>query len=229
MESELPKALAPLRGKPMIKYIIDTINEISKEKPIAIIGYKGEEVRNSLRDSVQYVNQGEPLGTAHAVMSAKNACGDSDTLVILSADQPLIKSSTIENCIKQHQESGAKISFLTTEVPDFEGERKYFLTHGRILRQGGKVIGTKEYKDATEEEKNIKEVNTGCAYVFDTKWLWENITKIKNENASHEYYLTDIFAIASEEGVLVEAIKIDAKEALGANSKAELEVLENLI
>ena len=125
-------------------------------------------------------------------------------------------------------ESGAKVTFTTTVLPDFLDWRKGFTAFGRILRKDGKVIGIKEFKDATEEEKKIKEVNAGC-YIFNAEWLWKNLEKIKNENAQKEYYLTDLLHIASENNEKIETVKIDPREALGANTKEELEILEKLV
>ncbi len=226
MQSELPKALAPLHGKSMISHIVDTIKEISKDKPIVIIGHKGDMVEGELGDSAIYAVQEEQLGTGHALAQAEAICADAESIVVLSSDQPLIKPSTILECIARHNAMNAKITFTSTEVADFDDWRKYFLTHGRILRQNDKVLGIREYKDASDEEKDIKEVNTGCCYVFDSLWLWENIKNIKNINSKGEYYLTDLIELASAENYKVEVIKIDAIEALGANSKEELEMLE---
>ncbi len=99
------------------------------------------------------------------------------------------------------------------------------MAYGRILREDGEVVAIREYKDASDEEKNIKEVNTGC-YIFDAKWLWHNLSKIKNENSQKEYYLTDLFHIAFENREKIETIKIKPHEALGANTKEELETLQ---
>ena len=89
-------------------------------------------------------------------------------------------------------------------------------------------MGIQEFRDASEEERKIKEVNAGC-YVFDAKWLWKNLDKIKNENAQKEYYLTDLIKIAKGENEKVETVNIKPKEALGANTKEELEILENFV
>ena len=110
-------------------------------------------------------------------------------------------------------------------MSDFEDWRKTFIMYGRILRKDGKVID-REYKDASEEERKIKEVNVSC-YAFKASWLWENYKKIdKNKNSQKEYYLTDFWQIASDGTEKIETIKIPPEEALGANSKEELEILE---
>jgi len=225
MGSDLPKVLTPLSGKPMIRHIVDPLNKALTDKPIAIVGHKKELVQAELGDACLYAFQEEQLGTGHAVSTAEVCCQDAKHIIVLSGDQPFIKVPTIKNLAEKHLQSGAKITFTTTELPDFEDWRKAFLGFGRILRQDGQITGIREVKDASEEEKNIREVNAGC-YIFDAKWLWENLAKIKNENSQKEYYLTDLFHIAFEEGEKIEAIKIDAIEALGANTKEELEILE---
>lgn len=229
MDSDLPKVLALLGGKPMIKYVVESISTISNEKPIAIVGHKAELVKQELGESCIYALQSEISGTASAVASAKEYCVDAEDIVVLSGDQPFVKPETIKNCIEKHKSSKAKITFTTTEIPDFFDWRKAFLVYGRILRKNNKIIGIREYKDASEEERNIKEVNTGCCYVFNSKWLWENLPKIKNNNLKNEYYLTDLFHIAKEENEKIETIIMEPHEALGANSKEDLNTLENFV
>jgi bifunctional UDP-N-acetylglucosamine pyrophosphorylase/glucosamine-1-phosphate N-acetyltransferase len=226
MESDLPKVLAPLKGKHMIKHVLESVQKALDEKPIAIVGHKAELVQSELGDLCFYVLQKKQLGTGHAVSCARGKCENADDIMILSGDQPFIKAETIKNLIGKHLASGAKVTFTTAVVPDFLGWRKGFLNYGRILRKDGKVIGIREFKDATEKEKEMKEVNAGC-YIFDAKWLWKNLKKIKNENAQNEYYLTDLFHIASKNDEKIETIQIEPHEALGANTKEELEILEN--
>ncbi len=225
MESDLPKSLMPLKGKPMILHVIGVAQKISNEKPIAIVGHKAEMVKERLGDLCDYVLQKELLGTGYAVSCAKDACKDAEHVIVLSGDQPFITAKTIEKLVEKHLASGAKITFTSAEVEDFLDWRKAFMGFGRVLRENDKVIGVREYKDATDGEKQIKEVNAGC-YCFEANWLWENLEKIKNDNSQKEYYLTELFQIAKSEGVEIETIKINAHEALGANTKEELAVLE---
>jgi len=226
MCSELPKPLCTLGGKPMIEYLLETISKITKEKPVVVIGYKAELVEKELGEKCEYAIQKEQLGTANAVWCAKDACRDACEIVVLSGDQPFVTVETIKKTLEAHKNSKAKITFTTTQIPDFEDWRKYFIPLGRILRKNGEVVGIREYKDANEEEKKILEINTACCYAFDAKWLWENLPKIKNNNAKGEYYLTDLFYIAHDEGEKIETVKMDPHESLGANSKEDLNILE---
>ena len=226
MESDLPKPLCVLGGKPMIEYLLETISKITNEKPIVVIGYKADLIKKELGEKCDYAIQKEALGTANAVASAKEACGDASEIIVLSGDQPFVTVETIKKTLEKHKSSNAKITFTTTEIPDFLDWRKYFIPLGRILRKNGEVLGIREYKDANEEEKKILEINTACCYAFDAKWLWENLPKIKNNNAKREYYLTDLFYIAHDEGEKIETIKMDPHESLGANSRDDLNILE---
>lgn len=228
MQTDLPKVLIELNGKPMIKHILESIKKAFHKKPMAIIGHNKELVKLELQNSCLYVFQEEQLGTGHAVSCAKNICKNAKHILVLSGDQPLISPTTIKNLMERHLKIKSKITFATTEVLDFKDWRKSFLGFGRILRKNKEIMGIREYKDASEKEKEIKEVNAGC-YVFDAKWLWKNLDKIKNNNAQNEYYLTDLFKIASSNKDSIETVKIDTHEALGANTKEELEILEKLI
>ena len=226
MQSELPKALLSVKGKSMVSHVLNSVMEASGEKPVVIVGHKSELVQSRLGDSCSYSLQKDQLGTGHAVSCAEEKCGEAENITVLSGDQPFIKSQTIKNLIKKHLETGAKITFTTATPQDFLDWRKSFFGFGRILRENDKVIGIRECKDATLEEKEIREVNAGC-YIFNAKFLWKNLKKIRNENAQNEYYLTDLLQIASEDGDKIETSQIEPYEALGANTKEELEILEN--
>jgi len=139
------------------------------------------------------------------------------------------KGTEIKKIIDKQQETGSVIVMGTAVVPDFDDWRINFEKFARIKRDAdGNLIGLVEYKDATEEEKEIKEVNPAY-FAFDADWMWANLENIGNNNAQKEYYLTELVNIAFSQGKKIETVQIDPKEALGANSKKELEVLESLI
>ena len=229
MKSDRPKALAPLGGKPMIKHLLESVDETGVDKkPIIVVGYEKELVIKELGDKYEYVVQAEQLGTGHAVMVARDACRDAKNIVVISGDQPFIKSNTIKKLLDKHLNSGANLTISTTLLPDFEDWREAFVTYGRIIRKDGKIID-REIKDCSEEELKIKEVNVSC-FAFRADWLWNNINKLdRNKNAQKEYQLTDLWQIASENNEKIVDMQIDAKETLGVNSKEELEILEKLI
>ncbi|HWA32239.1 MAG TPA: NTP transferase domain-containing protein [Candidatus Paceibacterota bacterium] len=230
MESDLPKALTPLFGKPFLRHILNTLSELGlPAKPVIVVGHKKEEVIKAIGEEYSYAHQKEQLGTGHAVMSAKDHMHpEHETVLVLSTDQPLISRETILKILEKHKSEKPAITLGTVVVPDFDDWRSAMMHFGRIVRDSsGKVIKNVEWKDATEEEKEIKEVNPAL-YAFDRDWLWENINKLQNHNAQGEYYLTDLIKMAFDQGKSVEAVPVyDIIEGLQPNSKQELEILEN--
>lgn len=231
MKSENPKALTPLRGKPFLKHILDTISTLEfKLPPIIVVGHKKEAVIEAIGQEKKYAHQESQLGTGHAVLSARQEAENGNEIIfVLSTDQPMISKETILKIIERHLDKRPAVTMGTLPLPDFKEWREGLVRFGRIIRnEKGEVIKNVEYKDATEAEKNITEVNPAI-YAFDSKWLWENIEQIKNENAQGEYYLTDLIGLAFQQKRGVEGVKIDnLLEGLQPNSKEELEILEAL-
>ena len=229
MKSEEPKALTMFKGKPFIQHILNTIATLDLLiKQIIVVCYRKERIKEVLGDNYLYAEQSEPLGTGHAVASAKNSVdANHKTLLVLSTDQPLISKETIERLLKKHNEKKPTITMATILMPDFEEWRSGLRHFGRIIRRNdGLVDGIVEFKDATEKEKLIKELNLGV-YVFDSDWLWKNINLIKNENKQGEYYLTDLIKIARDQDKKIEAVMItNLIEGIQPNTKEELEILE---
>jgi len=232
MESDEPKALAMLSGKPFLKHILDTLDTIKLSlKPVIVIGHKKERVKEIIGDNHKYAIQHEQLGTGHAVASSREMLHpDYKTLLVLSTDQPLVSKETIENILTTHEKEKSIITLGTIILPDFLEWRKGLINFGRIVRNNkNQVEKIVEYKDATEDEKKIKEVNPAL-YVFDTKWLWNNIENLKNENAQGEYYLTDLIHLAFEQNQKVIGVPIqNILEGMQPNTKEELETLEKLL
>ena len=231
MKSDEPKALVMLKNKPLIQHILDTISTLHLPiRPIIVIGYMKERMREVLGKDLLYAVQDRPLGTGHAVASAQNSAHPNHkTVLVLSSDQPLISKETIERLLKRHNEKKPTITIATVQLPDFEEWRSALRHFGRIIRgNDGLVDGIVEFKDATEKEKLIKEVNP-AVYAFDADWLWKNINLIKNENTQSEYYLTDLIKIARDQNKKIEAVPVaNLIEGLQPNTKEELKILEKI-
>jgi len=229
MKTDIPKCLTVLNQKTFIDYVIEASSSIC-EKPVVVVGYKGDEVVSHIgQDKAYFVWQKEQLGTGHAVACAKEKISieEKTNTLVLMGDQPLITKSTLEELVKVHTDKEATITLVTAIIPNFENEFLPFLKFGRIIRnQHNAVDKIIEYKDATEHEKNIKEVNIGT-YIFNSNFLWQHIEKLNNKNASGEYYITDLIEVAFEEGKKVLPFVLpDTKEAFGVNSLEDLEIVK---
>ena len=218
MYSDLPKVLHCVAGKPMVKHVIDTATALGAENVHLIYGHGGELMRERLaNEKVNWVFQNEQLGTAHAVQQAAPFFKDDENIVVLYGDAPLISVETLEKLIAAKPENG--IALLTVNLDNPTG-------YGRILRENGNVVAIVEQKDANAEQLKIQEVNTGVM-VSDganfKKWL----ARVDNHNAQGEYYLTDLIALANQDGCQVMAVQaVDAIEVEGANNRLQLAALE---
>ena len=229
MKSEIPKVLIGFSSKPMIKYVLEAIHESGiDERSVIVVGHKKEEVMKELGNKYDYVVQEEQLGTGHAIMSAENLLKDiTDNVMVLPSDHPFISAETIKQLAQRHIASGAKITMATVKLPDFEDWRSIFYnSFSRIIRdENGNIIKDVQFRDTNEEEKKITEVNP-IFFCFEAKWLWKNLKILKTDNDQKQYYQTDLIKIAMNQGEKIESIEINPHEALAANSKAELEILE---
>lgn len=229
MKSELPKVLIPLHGKPLIAHVISSLRQSGIDgKPIVIVGQQRELIIKTLGDDCEYMVQEEQKGTGHAVMVAQEKLkNNADHIVVLYGDHPFVSPETIKKLVEKHLESKKKITMATVKLSDFKDWREIFYTNfSRIIRDNkGNIIKDVQYRDATDEEKKVTEVNP-CYFCFEATWLWEKLKTLNTNNAQKEYYLTDLVKIAMQEKINTESIQIDAREALGANSKEELEILE---
>ena len=218
MKSGLAKVLHPVAGIPMILYPVKVAEEISSERIIVVVGHQADRVKDVLsgRD-VEIVQQVEQKGTADAVRLAMDSLkGYKGMLVVLCGDVPLITPKTISGLISAHRDRGAIMTVLTTEVEDPSG-------YGRIVRSSdGSILRIVEERDADNEIKRIKEINSGT-YVFDSLFLSEVLREIKSENAQREFYLTDSIETGLKKGFKVYAYKtIEREEIIGINSRNEL-------
>lgn len=232
MESKLPKVLVPLNGKPLIAHLLEHVAKAGfTRKPVLVVGHEAELVKNTLGPAYLYVHQKTQLGTGHAVQTTEEILRSSNAehLMVLYGDHPLVDSNTIQTIAKEHLTHHRPLTMATVKVDDFKEWRGAFERYGRIIRDAkGSIERIIEYKDATDAERAITEVNPSY-FCFEASWLWANLEKLKNENVQHEFYLTDLVGIARNQGEKITGININPITALGANTKAELQTLEKML
>lgn len=216
MKSDTSKVLHKVFNRPLVHYPIEAAKFAGAEDICLVIGHKAEEVQTVMGDDITYALQSEQLGTGHAVIQALDFIEDADEVIILYGDTPLITGKTIEKMLAFHRKKKNAATVLSAIVDDSTG-------YGRIVRDESKhFVKIVEQKDATEEERKIKEINGGM-YVFEAELLKYSLSKITNDNAQNEYYLTDTIEILLNEGHNVDAIAItDATDILGVNSRVQL-------
>jgi UDP-N-acetylglucosamine diphosphorylase/glucosamine-1-phosphate N-acetyltransferase len=224
---DMAKVMFQLNGEPMIKNVVNLALKINSDRVIVIVGHYRDAVMDYVRriaPSVEFAIQEEQLGTGHAVMQAeellKNFDGD---VLVLSGDVPLLRAKTLQNLLNYHRETGAVATVLTAEVDDPTG-------YGRIIRNpDGSVDRIVEHRDATEEERKIKEINSGI-YVFKKEPLFEALKHITPNNAQGEYYLTDVFSYFSHHDMKISALKAESWDEIhGINTIEQLEKAREIL
>lgn len=216
MNSQLPKVLQPLAGKPILQYVLDTTHSLQPNNISIVAGHKSEMLRELIKDkNISWRIQDTQLGTGHAVIQAIPDL-NSDRTLILYGDVPLIKKADLQSLIKK---SDTGLAVMTHIKNDANG-------YGRILREDNKIQGIIEDKDCNKEQKKIKEINTGIL-AADTKYLKQWLYRLSNENAQKEYYLTDIVKFAVEDNITVSSHEVEEEVSIsGVNSKSELAYIE---
>jgi len=220
MNSELPKVLHPVCGKPMLWHALKAAQSITDETPVMVIGHGADQVREVVGDAVRYVSQTERLGTGHAVQQAESTLkGKTDLVLVSSADMPLLRSETFAEMIRLQNENDGPMTMLTIISDDPRG-------FGRIIRmEDGNVQAIIEEPQATKEQLAIKELNVG-AYCFDAEWLWGALERIPL-SPKGEYYLTDTVGLAVEAKMTVQALTLeDQAETVGVNTRIHLSEAE---
>jgi len=219
MHSSTPKVLHRLAGRALLEYVLDTAKQLSPKVVCVVYGHGGELVRRAVEENgAVWVMQEPQLGTGHAVMQAAPHLDERWPTLVLYGDVPLIRAETLRHLVEA---TGKGLGLLTATLDDPAG-------YGRILRNGKKVVGVVEEKDANARQRALREINTGIV-VAPTRKLKAWLAKLQNNNAQKEYYLTDIVALATKERVPVTAVQADAAwETLGANSRGQLAELERI-
>ncbi len=219
MNSRLPKVLHPLAGKPLLGHVLETARALAPARIAVIYGHGGEQVREAFEGvPCHWILQAQQQGTGHALLQARDALSELDRILVLYGDVPLIRADTLSRLLAEAAD--ADLGLLTVRLEDPTG-------YGRILRdEAGQVRGIVEQGDANAQELAIREVNTGILVARGAK-LWNWLSRIGQDNAQGEYYLTDIVALAAAEGVSIATSQPEApKEVLGVNDRLQLAKLE---
>ena len=217
MKSKKSKLTHPVCGKPMIEWVYGAVTGAGIKDIVVVTGQRADQVMDCMKDRVNYVTQERQLGTGHAVMQAESYFSDYDGhIFVLCADTPLVTESTILKTIEEHRRQGNHATVVTAELSNPAG-------YGRVKRDaGGRVLGIVEHRDASGNEKEIKEINSGM-YLFSSKELFEALKNINNNNDQGEYYLTDVLAVMAGRGLKVGACRMqDPDEILGVNDRVQL-------
>ena len=220
MRSLKPKVLHELAGLPMVEHVYNTSKKLGADQIQVVYGHGGDLLKQQCQHfEVEWVLQAEQLGTAHAVQQASPNIDTADVALILYGDVPLTRAATLESLV--NDVSGNNVSLLTVELDDPTG-------YGRIVREQGKVTAIVEHKDASEEIRKITEVNTGILAV-NAGYLNDCLNRIDNNNAQGEYYLTDIIALAVNDGNEVLTTQVEhSYEVEGINDRKQLARLERI-
>jgi len=218
MKSDLPKVLHEIYGQPLLAHVLRTALKLEADRVLVVVGYREDLVRERFRGwPVHWVSQPRQLGTGHAAMMASEALGDfAGEVVMLMGDVVLLEEASLRQTLAEHERVGASATVVTGVLEDPGGL-------GRIKRgSDGRLQAIVEERDASPEEKAIREVNSGC-YVFDRGELAQALRRIRPDNDQQEYYLTDVVELLVKDGkTVVSVVAEDAREILGINTRAEL-------
>lgn len=222
MHSDLPKVLQPLAGKPMLEHVLDTVEKLPEvSKTVVVVGHQADSVKAAFaqRHRVEFVLQEPQLGTGHALQCALPALdAQAQATLVLLGDVPLVQPETIARLAEV---AGDGMAILTTVLRNPTG-------YGRVLRQRGRIVAIVEHKDATEGQKQIREVNTGIM-LLPTARLSGWLSELNASNAQGEYYLTDVIGLAVRDGVRINSARPRRSfEVEGVNSKTQLARLEGI-
>src|SRR5262245_56697427 len=222
MKSNLAKVLHKLDDRPLIAHVCRTATALEPERIIVVVGHQAADVQAAVESDTgqggaAFVHQVEQRGTGDAVTAARDALANAgSTVLILSGDVPMVRAETLRGLIEQHHTDGATCTILTIRLENPTG-------YGRVVRdEAGEYLSIVEHRDATEDERKIREVNSGI-YCFDSHKLFEALRQVRPVNDQGEYYLTDVPTILRDEGAKVGLyLHPDAREVSGVNTRAEL-------
>ena len=227
MNSDLPKVVHPVAGEPMVRWVVKAAREAGASPIVLVVGHGAQHVRELFRGErdITFVTQEPQLGTGHAVDQARpvfDDLQDSDVLV-LAGDGPLIRAETLRTLVETHHRTNAAATIATAVIPDPTG-------YGRIVRDSkGRFQAIVEHKDATDAQRAIHEVNPSY-YCFRAKPLFERLRLLENNNASGEYYLTDVLGLMLHSGERVEVVEaVPAEDVLSINDPQQLAEVDAIL
>lgn len=223
MHSQIPKVLHRVAGKPMVWYVIKAVKEAGIDDITLVVGHGRKLVEETLADeNLRFVVQEQQLGTGHALMQAQSSINPAHTLVVLAGDTPLLQGKTLKELLNYHQQQQARATVLSAVLPDPYG-------YGRIIRQADGLERIVEEKDASPEEKEIAEINTGM-YCFQAGAVFSALSRVECSNAQGEYYLTDVLPLLQQDGHNVAVLAVDEIDQIhGINNRVQLSQAEAII
>lgn len=224
MKSKKSKVLHKACGMTLIDWVYRSVKGANINETIVVVGHKAEDVKESMGNNVLYAHQDKQLGTGHAVMQAKEYFkGKEGDILVLCGDTPLITSETISKTFEIHRKNNNSATIITAELQNPSG-------YGRIVRdKNNNVLKIVEDRDASDDERRIKEINSGM-YCFNIKDLESALEELDNNNSQGEYYLTDTIEILIKKGLKVGAVKVDdSNEILGINDRVQLSMANEIL
>ena len=233
MQSDLPKVMHPVADRPMLHWVVDAVREgpLACDPVAVVVGHGRTHVEDSFEgrpEWLHFVVQEPQLGTGHAIDMAAPVFAGPDArartdVFVLCGDGPLVRRGTLEALLRRHRETGAAATLATATIEDPEG-------YGRIQRDaGGGFDRIVEQKDADEDQRSIREVNPSY-YVFRADALFERLSRLKNDNANREYYITDVFTLLREDGLGVEVVDAaDPSDVLSINDPTQLAEVDGIL
>lgn len=226
MNSDLPKVLHPVCGKPMLAHVLEACRGAGISDAKVVVGHGKDEVIESFSNDarIEWVEQREQLGTGHAVLMCEEALKDFDgNVVIVAGDMPLIRAETLRHLVEAHTESGAVLSLATATLDDPTG-------YGRITRdENGGLVGIVEQADCDDAQKDIREVNISY-YCFDCKALFGALHCVEPNASKGEYYITDAVRLLISEGATSTTLPgVAPEDAMGVNSQEDLALVERIM
>ena len=218
MNSDLPKVLHRLGEKSLIEHVLNAAEQLEPDRLILVVGHRRDEVKGQLGGKgIEFVVQEPQLGTGHAVQQAAALLGEEDgEIIVLSGDVPLLRANTLCKLLGAHRQEQAVATVLSTKTPNPAA-------YGRIVRNSvGNFMRIVEAREATEQEKEICEINSGI-YCFDIRALFDALKEVRADNSKGEYYLTDVIGVLKARGLSVQAVDLAYfREVRGINTVAEL-------